>query len=143
MSKIFENESFIQSNITHIKATIRLLQENREFFSIAVNKEGIEFDPKLPEEIMSGFGPFTVFALHNYTFDSIAIEDDYISFEAGFGSENIASRLNIPLCAILQIIVDDMVILSNPTASLPSNFLSSKTVSKNAFKFNPNNKNFF
>jgi len=143
MGKIFENEDFINSNVNHIKLTINLLKERNEFFSIAVNREGVSFDPPLPEEIMSSFGPFTIFALHNYTFDSVNMIDDKIQFEAGFGSENVGSILTLPLCAILQIIVDDMIILSNPTASFPANFVSSNTVSKNAFKLNPNNKKFF
>jgi len=143
MSKIFDDERYIKSNIEHTKLTIELLKEYENFFSIAVNKEGIEFNPKLPEEIISTFSLFTVLAIHNYTFETLQTKDDYITIEAGFGKDNIASTLTIPYGAILQIIVDDMIILTNPTASLTKNFASQKIISRNSFKLNPNNKRFF
>jgi hypothetical protein len=143
MSKIFEDDRYIESIVNHIQETIRLLQEYNSFFSIAVNKDGIEFNPPLPEDIVSNFSPFTILAIHNYTFDTLEIIDDKIRIEAGFGSENIGSVLTIPCCAILQIIVDEMIILSNPSAPLTQNFSVPKIVSKNSFKQNPNNKRFF
>jgi hypothetical protein len=143
MLKIIDDQRYLDSVTKHIKLTISLLQENKQFFSLAVNKEGITFEPNLPEDILSNFSPFTVLALHNYTFDSLHIGEDTISFEAGFGKENIPSVLTIPYCAILQVVVEDMVILSNPAASLNKNFLNQKNMSRNAFQLNPNNEKFF
>ena len=143
MSKIFEDDRYIDSVVNHIQHTIKLLKEYKMFFSIAVNKEAIDFNPPLPDDIISTFSPFTVLAVHNYTFDTLEVLDDTLVIEAGFGKENIGSVLTIPLGAILQIIVDDMIILSNPSASFNKNFHSQKTISKNSFKQNPNNSRFF
>jgi hypothetical protein len=143
MLKIIDDERYLDSVREHIQLTLKLLKESKQFFSIAVNKEGIKFDPELPEELMSNFSPFTVLSLHNYTFDSLEMLEDHIVFEAGFGKENLASTLQIPYCAILQVVVDDIVILSNPAASLSKNFTDHVATSANVFKSNPNNFHLF
>ena len=49
----------------------------------------------------------------NYSFETASVEEGYLSFEAGFGSENIGALVQVPLSAIRQIYVDEYPILIN------------------------------
>lgn len=67
----------------------------------------------------------------------------FLTFETGFGEENIGSILTVPYYTILQIIVEDKVIFINHTAAVDS-FKSEKITRNSAdvFKNNPKNKRF-
>ncbi len=82
-------------------------------FGVLCSIEHVSFDPVLPENINSEFRDLTLFFLGGYTFETAHIEDGYLRFEAGFGSDNFGSVVSIPLLAILQIIVDDTPVMIN------------------------------
>jgi len=51
--------------------------------------------------------------LANYSFETASIDTEYISFEAGFGAENFAALVHIPLLAVKQLFVEEYPILIN------------------------------
>jgi hypothetical protein len=98
---------------SHVKVVVETLLSKGINFSILTNVSEISFEPPLPSEISSSFKPITMFVLAGYTFESCIIDDDEMSFEAGFGTTNFASLVKIPILSILQIIVEDTPILIN------------------------------
>ena len=54
-----------------------------------------------------------MFELGNYTLESAFLEDDFLIFEAGFGNENFASTLSVPLSDIIQINLKNQPIFIN------------------------------
>jgi stringent starvation protein B len=107
----------------------------------------VKFEPSLPKPILDSFSDFTMFALVNYTFSTIDIQNNTISFEASFGRENFICSVSVPFFAIFQIIVDGSILCLNPTAKVDKFFQDTKATkqeqqqrSKNAFIFNPTNK---
>ena len=85
---------------------------------------------------------FSLFTLSNYTYTTVQIDDNYISFEAGFGNENFGSVVKIPLYAIFQIIIDESILYINSVATVEKFNSDLKKNSFNIFKSNPNNKKF-
>ena len=85
---------------------------------------------------------FSLFTLSNYTYTTVQIDDDYMSFEAGFGNENFGSVVKIPLHAIFQIVVDESILYINSVATVDKFNKDLKKNSFNVFKSNPNNKKF-
>lgn len=63
----------------------------------------INFTPKLPDAIYSNLQPSTQFILDGYTLESVQLNGNTLSFEAGFGEENFASVVSLDLSAIYQI----------------------------------------
>jgi hypothetical protein len=93
---------------------------------------------------MYNFAKFTLFSFANYTFESIILTEKYISFEAGFGEENIGSIVKIPYIAIFQIIIDESVLYINPASTMvikKIDEIEQSQKSKNAFILNAKNKN--
>jgi len=80
--------------------------------------------------------------LSNYTYTTIQVDDNYISFEAGFGNENFGSVVKIPLHAVFQIIVNESILYINSVATVEKFNQNLKKNSFNVFKNNPNNKKF-
>jgi hypothetical protein len=79
-----------------------------------------------------------MFSLVNYTFSTVNLTENHISFEAGFGEENFGSKVTIPLFAIFQIIINESILFINPTATVEKYFLEQnntdqKSRSRNAF----------
>jgi hypothetical protein len=97
----------------NMQELIILLFEKEQNFGILCKIEEITFYPELPEDIKSEFRPLTLFFLAGYTFETAKIEDDYLVFEAGFGSDNFGSVVSVPLLSIIQIIVDETPIMIN------------------------------
>lgn len=96
---------------------LELLLKRGVNLSILTNIADVTFEPILPTHISQNFKPITMFFLAGYTFESTQISDKYISFEAGFGSDNFGSLVSVPIQSILQIIVEEIPIfinLSNP-----------------------------
>lgn len=87
--------------------------EKEQNFGILCKIEEVYFDPELPDEINAEFRPLTLFFLAGYTFETARIEDDTLTFEAGFGNDNIGSIVSVPLISIMQIIVDETPLLIN------------------------------
>jgi len=83
--------------------------------------------------------------LANYSFESASLEDNYLSFEAGFGPENIGALVQIPITAIRQIFVGEYPILINVSPSSKTEEISDEKIeedednSMNALLNNPEN----
>lgn len=125
-----------------IKELLEFLVDQSKEFSITANLDGVDFNPEIPQSISNNFSQFTLFTLANYTLESLVIEDDYISFEAGFGSENFGSVCSMPYYAIFQISIENSILFINPSATVAENFeddfddIKQKERSMNAFKLN-------
>jgi hypothetical protein len=124
-----------------------LLVHNKEF-AITANIKGVSFNPEIPKSVVKNFSSFTIFTLSNYTYSTIVISDENISFEAGFGADNFGSRVTITFYALFQLLIDDSILFVNPTATVEKYFLEENinkqnqaSRSKNAFSMNPKNKN--
>lgn len=123
-----------------------LINKNEEF-SITANIKGVSFNPEIPESISENFSHFTLFTLSNYTYETIILTEQNITFEAGFGSENFGSVVTVPLYAIFQIVIDESILFLNPTATVEKYFQKQENIeedqssrSMNAFTMNSKNK---
>jgi len=136
-SKKYQNFSSSQ-----IKELIKFLIDQDEEFSLTANIKGVNFNPIIPKTISKHFSQFTLFTLANYTYESLYVDEKFISFEAGFGSENFGSVCTIPYHAIFQISIDNSILFINPSATVEKNFIKDededkqKKRSMNAFKLN-------
>lgn len=113
LETVLESEDFNALMKKHSHALLELLLKRGINFSILTNIAEVTFDPILPDQISQNFKPITMFFLAGYTFESTQISDGYISFEAGFGSNNFGSLVSVPIAAILQIIVEEIPIFIN------------------------------
>ncbi|CAM3433566.1 hypothetical protein [Arcobacter aquimarinus] len=139
---IIENEEYKVLVEKQIKENILFLLEKNQEFSITANIQPITFNPELPNVIKEQMHKFSLFILSNYTYTTVQIDDDFLSFEAGFGSENFGSVVKIPLHAIFQIIVDESILYLNSVATVDKFNTDLKKNSFDVFKKNPNNKKF-
>ena len=139
---IIENNEYKSLVEKQIKENILFLLEKNKEFSITANIEPISFTPELPKVIKDQMHKFSLFTLSNYTYTTVQIDDNYISFEAGFGNENFGSVVKIPLYAIFQIIIDESILYINSVATVEKFNSDLKKNSFNIFKSNPNNKKF-
>ncbi len=135
----------------HIVDILGYFFDKNKNFGILCKVDKVEFNPPLPENIMANFSELTLFFLAGYTFESAYVQDDYLIFEAGFGSENFGSVVSVPLLSIVHIIYDDIPIfvnvsdidkihISNDTKNLNTNELEG---SIDIFLSNPENKDLF
>ncbi len=136
------DDEFAQLMQYHIADIIDILLKKGQYFSILTNIEHIQFEPELPQEILSSFGSITLFIISEYTFDTCSIDKDYLYFEAGFGSENIGSFVKIPLISVVQIILNETPIFINLSVSQPKKETKSINIenSTNIFLSDPQNK---
>ena len=139
---IIENNEYKNLVEKQIKETILFLLEKNQEFSITANIEPITFTPELPKVIKDQMHKFSLFILSNYTYTTIQINDEYMTFEAGFGNENFGSVVKIPLYAIFQIVIDESILYINSVATVEKFNKDLKKNSFNIFKNNPNNKKF-
>ncbi|MBY0540082.1 MAG: hypothetical protein K2P52_01540 [Campylobacterales bacterium] len=139
---IIENNEYKSLVEKQIKENVLFLLEKKEEFSITANIQPISFSPELPKVIKDQMHKFSLFTLSNYTYSTVQIDDNYISFEAGFGNENFGSVVKIPLYAIFQIIIDESILYINSVATVEKFNNDLKKNSFNIFKKNPNNKKF-
>ncbi|MFW3342437.1 hypothetical protein ACOL3G_00575 [Aliarcobacter butzleri] len=142
LKDIIENPNYKELIEKQIHDIIVFLLDNNQEFSITANITPITFNPALPEEIKSQLHKFSLFVLSNYTYTTIEINEEFLSFEAGFGNENFGSILKIPLHAIFQIIVEDSILYLNSIATVEKFNRNLEKNSFNIFKNNPNNKRF-
>jgi hypothetical protein len=108
-----ENKEFVEIVQKSLTQVISLLFRNDVPFTILTNVSRVEFEPPLPEQIRGKFQPITLFALEGYTLSSVKIAEGVLSFEAGFGEDNFASFVSIPLGAVLQVAIGDRPIFLN------------------------------
>lgn len=104
-----------QLNNKHCGENIKFLMDNKIHFSIFCELSKVSFVPSLPEEIFSRFGPFVLFVLAGYSFESLVLSPRNVQFEAGFGKDNIGSFVNVKIDGIIQLLVknknDDNAVL--------------------------------
>jgi len=139
---IIENNEYKNLVENQIKENILFLLKKNQEFSITANIEPITFNPELPGVIKNQMHKFSLFTLSNYTYTTVQIDDEYISFEAGFGNENFGSVVKIPLYAIFQIVVDESILYLNSVATVEKFNKDLRKNSMSIFKNNPNNKKF-
>jgi hypothetical protein len=108
-----ETEAFKELMQEHILKTIEYMFNANQEFGIACEVSDVHFAPELPSEIGSSLPEITLFMLANYSFESATLDEDFLSFEAGFGSENFGALVQIPLLAIKQLFVGEYPILMN------------------------------
>jgi len=142
ITDIIENEEYKDLVCKQVHETIDFLLDNNQEFSITANIDGITFTPELPSSIKDQLAKFSLFVLSNYTFTTVEIDDAFISFEAGYGSENFGSVAKIPLHSVFQIVVDESILYINSVATVDKFNKNQEENSMNVFKNNPNNKKF-
>jgi len=130
---------------SHIFQTIEYLFKKNQEFAVACEIEHISFFPELPHDIHESFKETVLFILSGYTFETAQIDEEYFSFEAGFGSDNFGSTVTVPLLAIKQILLGENPIIFNLSKheedkKEDSAVPSSKKSSMEALLSNPENK---
>ncbi|MCZ6103874.1 hypothetical protein [Campylobacter ureolyticus] len=110
---ILKDSVFCDLMKNHAKECLEYLLEKNRGFNIVVNLKNVKFNPELPKEISDNFSNLIMFELGNYTLESAFLEDDFLIFEAGFGNENFASTLSVPLSDIIQINLKNQPIFIN------------------------------
>ncbi|MEA2072370.1 MAG: hypothetical protein U9O86_02200 [Campylobacterota bacterium] len=113
LENVIDEKGFAQIMKRSIQDVIIHFFETEQNFGILCKIEEIDFNPSLPESISSEFRPLTLFFLAGYTFDTARIENEMLIFEAGFGSDNFGSVVNVPLLSIMQVIIDETPVLIN------------------------------
>jgi len=113
LENVIDEKGFAQIMKKSIEDVIIHFFEREQNFGILCKIEEVDFNPTLPESINSEFRPLTLFFLAGYTFETARIEDDFLIFEAGFGSDNFGSVVTVPLLSIMQIIIDETPIFIN------------------------------
>ena len=115
--KTLETQEFKTIMKEHIVKTINYMFSSNQDFSVACEISEVHFEPHLPENIYHSLPETTLFMLANYSFESASLENNYLSFEAGFGPENIGALVQVPISAIRQIFVGEYPILINISPS--------------------------
>jgi len=113
LDNIIQEKEFALLMQKNIQELIIYFFEKEQNFGILCKIEEASFEPNLPENIESEFRSLTLFFLAGYTFETARIEDGFLVFEAGFGSDNFGSIVTVPLLSIMQIIVDETPVLIN------------------------------
>lgn len=146
VSNILEDIGFKDLISSQVKSTLEFLLQKDQEFSVTVNIQATTFDPELPKAIKDQLQNFSLFTLTNYTYTTIKVTDEFMSFEAGFGAENFGSVVKVPLHSVFQIVIDESILFLNPVATVDkfnkANTDEDKRDSMSVFKSNPNNKKF-
>jgi len=111
--KKLESSAYKELMKEHIYATVEFMFNNDQEFGVACETSEVSFEPNLPTDLKESLPEVTLFMLANYSFETASIDTHYISFEAGFGTENFGALVHIPLLAVKQIFVDEYPILIN------------------------------
>ena len=152
---LLKDDEFAEMLCDHAADTIDFLLEKEQPFGILCDLNAVEFDPPLSNDLVATFKPLTLFLLSGYTLESADIEEEDLSlvFEAGFGTENIASVVSVPIDAVVQIVLDESVIFVNlcavpqlrkprMPARMPTGGASSVEKSMQSLLNNPENRHF-
>lgn len=107
MHKILFQPQFKAIMSAHTRDILQILLHHGVNFNILCDMKKTSFQPQLPQYITETFNDITLFVLAGYTFESIELHEGHISFEAGFGSENIGSFVSIDFSGIVQILLHD------------------------------------
>ena len=141
INNIIENAEYKDLVSKQVKDTIEFLLEQNQEFAITANIGGIRFEPELPTATFEQLSKFSLFVLKNYTYTTIKLDETHFSFEAGFGSENFGSVVQVPYHSIFQIVLDESILFVNSVATVDKFNKDTREKSLNVFKSNPNNKN--
>ncbi|WP_428738091.1 hypothetical protein [Sulfurimonas sp.] len=123
LDNLVEDRDFALLMKKNVQELIGFFFRKEQNFGILCRIEDVIFHPEIPQDISQEFRPLTLFFLAGYTFESARVDDDYLIFEAGFGSENFGSLVSVPLLSILQVIIDETPIfinLANPKEIAPT-----------------------
>jgi len=112
-TNLFQTSQYRALMKEHLTKTIIYLFEKNREFAIACETQYITFEPELPSDIKESFNETVLFVISGYTYESAKVEEDYFLFEAGFGSDNFGSTVQVPLLAIKQLFVGEHPIVIN------------------------------
>lgn len=144
LEEFLKDSEFASMMHRNVYDLLNFLIKKGATFDILVNTKFVSFNPELPDEIKSSFNPSVIlFSLSGYSLSSVEIIKDEIKFEAGFGPDNFASVVNIPIGAIIRISIDENPILINFATYSPSDSKTKQERSKQIFLNNPKNRDIF
>lgn len=144
LEEFLKDSEFASMMHRNIYDLLNLLTQKDIQFDILVSAKFVNFSPELPQEIKANFNPSVIlFSLAGYSLSSVEISKDEIKFEAGFGPDNFASVVNIPIGAIIRISIDENPILINFATFSPSDPKTKQERSKQIFLNNPKNRDIF
>ncbi|MDR1460200.1 MAG: hypothetical protein LBI78_00945 [Campylobacteraceae bacterium] len=147
--EFLKSEEFVRTIHQTLKEVLSLLLKNDMPFTILTNISRINFEPSLPSSVTQNLQQFTLFAIENYTFSSAKLINNHLVFEAGFGEDDFASLVTVPLGAIVKIIVENVPIFLNISLDITEHTaeeVSKEDKLKKSFEAllnNPENKNLF
>jgi stringent starvation protein B len=110
---LFQTAQYRELMTKHISDTIGYFFDKNQEFSIVCEVKHTSFNPELPSDLKATFKETVMFIVSGYTFETSSLEDQYFSFEAGFGQENFGSTVTVPLLAITQIFTEETPVLIN------------------------------
>lgn len=144
LEKLLNDSEFASMMYRNVYDLLNLLMQKNTQFDILVSTKFVSFTPELPQEIKASFNPSVIlFSLAGYSLSSVEISKDEIKFEAGFGPDNFASVVSIPIGAIIRISIDENPILINFATFSPSDPKTKQERSKQIFLNNPKNRDIF
>lgn len=108
-----ETKAFRDLMQEHILKTIEYMFNANQEFGIACEIAQVHFTPELLPELQETLPEVTLFMLANYSFESATVDMYELTFEAGFGTDNIGALVQIPLLAIKQVFVGEYPVLIN------------------------------
>ena len=80
INDIIENEDYKVIVENQIKETVTFLLAKNQEFSITANIESATFEPELPESIKKQMQKFSLFILSNYTYSTVQVNGQYLTF---------------------------------------------------------------
>ena len=144
LEEFLKDSEFASMMHRNIYDLLNLLTQKDIQFDILVSTKFVNFSPELPQEIKANFNPSVIlFSLAGYSLSSVEISKDEIKFEAGFGPDNFASLVSVPIGAIIRISIDENPILINFATYSPSDPKTKQERSKQIFLNNPKNRDIF
>jgi len=135
----FHSPEFRRIQQDYLLQIISYLLEEGVEFAVAAEVEYIRFDPELPDAIQERFAPVSLFVLSGYTYETARVDEEILTFEAGFGEENIGAHLTVPLLAIKQLIVGEYPVAINIAEPAPEIEIPDASRSMEALLNNPEN----
>lgn len=144
LEELLKDREFGAMMHRNIYDLLSFLMQKDSQFDILVGTKFVKFSPELPDEIKSNFNPSVIlFSLAGYTLSSVELSRDEIKFEAGFGEDDFASVVSVPIGAIIRVSIDDNPVLINFAKYSQSDSKTKQERSKQIFLNNPKNRDIF
>jgi len=140
LADMMKDKTFTKYMENHINELVEYLLSTEQNFGLVCKLENVEFNPPLPDHIKETLNQITLFFLAGYTFESTRLDAGFVSFEAGFGSENFGSIVTLPVLAVMQLIVEETPIFVNIAPPRPKESDGSIDMSMAALMANPQNR---